>query len=32
MHVPHQLDNTEYLAMAEMLKVQGVAEQLFGMD
>jgi hypothetical protein len=27
-----QLDNKEYLAMAEILEVQREAEQLFGMD
>jgi hypothetical protein len=29
---PRQLDDKEYLAMAEILKVQYEAEQLFGMD
>ncbi len=32
MHNPCQLDNKEYLAMAEVLKVQCKAEQFFGMD
>jgi hypothetical protein len=32
MRNPHQLDNKEYLAMAEVLKVQLKAELLFGMD
>jgi hypothetical protein len=32
MHNPHQLDDKEYLDMAEVLKVQCKAEQLFGMD
>jgi hypothetical protein len=29
---PHQLDDKEYLAMAEILEVQRKAEHLFGMD
>jgi hypothetical protein len=29
---PRHLDDKEYLAMAEVLEVQGEAEQLFGMD
>ena len=32
MHDPRHLDDKEYLAMAEILKVQREAEQLFGMD
>jgi hypothetical protein len=32
LHDPYHLDNKEYLAMAEILKVQHEAEQLFGMD
>jgi hypothetical protein len=31
MHNPHQLDNKEYHAMADILKVQRKSEQLFGM-
>jgi hypothetical protein len=29
---PHQLDDKEYLAMAEIPEVQGKAEQSFGID
>jgi hypothetical protein len=29
---PRQLDNKEYLAMAEILKVHCKAEHMFGMD
>jgi hypothetical protein len=32
MRDPHQLDNKEYLAMAEILEIQRKAEQLFGID
>jgi hypothetical protein len=32
MHDPRHLDNKEYLVMAEILKVQCKAEQMFGMD
>jgi hypothetical protein len=32
MRDPHQLDDKEYLAMAEILEVQRKAEHLFGMD
>jgi hypothetical protein len=32
MRDPHHLNDQEYLAMAEILKVQREAEQMFGMD
>ncbi len=32
MHRPRHLDGKEYLVMAEIIKVQCEAEQLFGMD